>query len=133
MKRSWAVAGLFILFGCFHDSAAPIRHDVHGRFLLRTIDGKPLPQLYTDVPNFRLEFMSGRIVLHEDGTFADSTELRRTENGLVRRVIDVAEGTFVEANDTVRLTSTRGERYFMVFATPTLTQNLGGRLLVYRR
>ena len=133
MKRPWAIGALAILLACFHDSAAPIPDEVHGRFLLRTIDGKPLPQVYADLPNFRLEFISGRIVLHEDGSFADSTELRRTESGLVRRVIDVAEGTFVQAGDTIKLESTRGEHYFMIFANPNLTQNLGGRLLVYRR
>ena len=119
--------------GCFHDSTAPIPVSIHGRWLLKSMDGAPVPQVYAEVTNFKVEIVRGTLVLREDNTFADTTDLRRTENQVLRRVIDVAEGTFVQAGDTVKLTSTRGERYFMIFANQSLTQNLGGRILLYKR
>ena len=97
------------------------------------MDGEPVPHVYTEVTNFKLEFVGGSLTLREDNTFSDSTDLRRTENQVAHRVIDVAEGNWVQAGDTLKLNSTRGEHYFMLFSAQSLTQNLGGRILLYRR
>ncbi|MGH7467273.1 MAG: hypothetical protein ACRENP_04735 [Longimicrobiales bacterium] len=131
------VGRLFLLLvgltGCYSDSAAPTATTVHGRYLLRTIDERPIPAVFTEQANLKLEFMRGVITLQADLTFTDSTEIRRTENQLVRRVIDVAEGTYTHNQDVINLRSTRGENYNVSFFGQSLTQNLAGIILVYRR
>ena len=106
---------------------------VHGRYVLRTLDDQPVPATYADQPNFKLEFMRGVVVLREDLSFTDSTEIRRTENQIARRTVDVAEGSYTRAGNTINLSSTRGERYSMTFGGRTLTQSLGGVTLTYRK
>lgn len=124
---------LFPLLGCYSDSAAPVPVTVPGRYVLRTLDDQPLPAVYADQPNFRLEFIRGVVTLQKDLSFTDSTEIRRTENQLARRVVDVAEGTYTRDGVNVNLSSTRGERYTMTFGGRTLTQRLGGATLVYHK
>jgi hypothetical protein len=77
--------------------------------------------------------MKGVVTLHPNLEFFDSTDIRRTEGTLVRRVMDVAHGTFVQTGAQISLSSTRGERYTMTFDQRTLTQSLAGSVLVYRR
>lgn len=133
--RYWFILLVGVLLaGCFNDTAAPLPTDqIFGRYPLRRMNGEELPQVYTDLPTFRLEIVRGVITLNPDSTFADSTELRRIENSQTRRVIDVAEGRFELIGDTLHLRSTRGERYSMHFTSRTLTQQLGGSILVYRK
>ena len=134
MKRATVFLALLLAAGgCFHDSTAPIPATMHGRWVLKTMDGSPVPGVYTEVTNFKLEIVGGTLVLHEDNTFADSTDLRRTEFQIAHRVIDVATGAWQQVGDTIKLNSTRGEHYFMVFTDRTLKQDLGGRILLYRR
>jgi hypothetical protein len=134
MKRAVTMIALLLATGaCFHDSMAPNPPTIHGRWRLHTMDGEPLPYVYAEVTNFKLEFVGGTLTLREDNTFSDSTDLRRTEYQLARRVIDVAEGNWTQVADTIKLNSTRGEHYFMVFSAQTLKQDLGGRILLYKR
>jgi hypothetical protein len=134
MKRAVMMIALLLATGaCFHDSMAPNPPTIHGRWRLRTMDGEPLPYVYAEVTNFKLEFVSGSLTLREDNTFSDSTDLRRTEYQIARRIIDVAEGNWTQVADTIKLNSTRGEHYFMVFSEQTLKQDLGGKILLYKR
>ena len=128
---------LFLLLGlsigCYSDSAAPTPSTVQGRYTLRTLDDRPLPAVFTEVSNLKLEFMRGVITLQPDLTFTDSTEMRRTENALARRIIDVAEGTYTRNGNVISLSSSRGEHYEVTFGGQTLTQDLAGVILIYRR
>ena len=134
VQRAAAIVAVSLAVGgCFHDSTAPVPATIHGRWVLKSMDGAPVPQIYAEVTNFKLEIVRGTLVLNADNTFSDTTDIRRTENQLARRVIDVAEGTFTQVADTVKLNSTRGEKYFMIFANRSLTQNLGGKILLYKR
>ena len=112
------------------DSATP---NVVGRYVLRTVDGDQVPVVYTDQTNFRLEMLRGVIHVREDRTFSDSTQVRSTTNGVVRTVMDVATGTYFVNADTLKLTSARGEKYFMLITDRTLTQDLFGKVLIYRQ
>jgi hypothetical protein len=134
MRRTlFGFAAVFLLAACQEDNTAPVETTVYGRYVLRTLDGDVVPAVFTDATNFKIEIMKGVVTLNTDHTFTDSTDVRRTEGTLVRRVIDVAAGTFAQNGGVVTFSSTRGERYTMTFADRTLTQNLGGSILVYRR
>jgi hypothetical protein len=128
-----AVLSSSLVAGCHTDHTAPEPPSVYGRYVLWTMNGKPVPGVFSTSASLRLEFMRGVITLHPNHLFFDSTEIRRTEGTVVRRVIDVAQGTFAQTGALISLRSTRGERYSMTFDQRTLTQNLGGSVLLYRR
>jgi hypothetical protein len=135
MKRFSRLILLGMLAGCYGETSAPESFTLHGRYTLRTVDDEPLPAVMSEQPNLRIEFMRGVVTLNQDLSFTDSTEVRRTESTLVRRVIDVAAGTYTRAGDVVNLNSTRGERYSMTIgsSSQSLTQQLAGSVLIYRK
>ena len=107
-----------------------------GRYTLRRMNGDALPGVLVENSIARLEFLSGALWLHRDGTFTDSTHAKLTAltSGTVKMVNDVAAGTFRMSRDTLYLNSTRGEHYHMIFqAAGSLTQELSGSTLVYRK
>lgn len=128
-----AVVCCSLAAGCQVDHTAPEPVSVYGRYTLKTMNGQRVPAVFSSSPNFKIEFMRGMITLHQNQEFYDSTDIRRTEGTLVRRVMDVAQGTFVQNGAVISLSSTRGERYTVTFDQGTLTQNLAGSILVYRR
>src|SRR5262245_27263226 len=113
MKRFSRLFILGVLAACYGETSAPESFTLHGRYTLRTVDDEALPAVMADQPNLRIEFMRGVVTLNQDLSFTDSTEVRRTEGSFVRRVIDVAAGTYTQAGDVVNLSSTRGEHYSM--------------------
>ena len=126
------ILGVLLLAGCYEEVGGP-SPTIFGRYSLRTVDGEAVPVILTDIPNFKVEIMTGTIFLNADNTFTDSTEVRRTDGQVARIVTDVAHGSFVRTGDTIDLNSTRGEHYSMTIADRTLTQNLGGNILLYRK
>src|SRR5687767_12686997 len=74
-RRVFACLGL-LLAGC-SDAVGPGTSQV-GRYTLRTINGVRIPVVFQETATARLEFLSGALRLHQDGTFTDSTELRLT-------------------------------------------------------
>jgi hypothetical protein len=124
---------LVAVTACYSDSSAPPTDTLHGRYVLRTLDDRPLPAVFSEQTNLKVVFLSGVITLQPDLSFTDSTEIRRTEGQLVRRIVDVAEGSYSRNANSINLRSTRGENYTLAFSGQTLTQNLAGVVLIYRR
>ena len=123
-----------MLAGCV-DTSGPADMRL-GRYTLRKINGSDLPGVVLQNSVARLEFTSGALRLNKDFSFTDSTNLKVTpmQGGDVRHLTDVAAGTYRISRDTVYFDSTRSEQYFMVFQTAgSLTQELGGSTLVYRK
>lgn len=133
MKLAALILAPLLLVGCHSDNTGPAPAGVHGRYMLKTLNGDPVPAVFSDASNLRIEFMKGVVTISDDGTFSDSTELRRTEKQVIRRTIDVAAGTWRQVADTIKLSSTRGERYNMTVGQRSLEQKLGFTILVYRR
>ena len=133
MKRQGLTLLVILATACYSDSAGPVADTTEGRYTLRTVDDQPLPAVIADVPNFRVEFMRGIVTLQSDLSFTDSTEVRRTENQVVRRVIDVAAGTWSRTGNIVTLNSTRGEHYTMTLSGRELRQTLAGSTLLYKK
>ena len=139
MKQLAILLSLLVI-GCGDASGPETSH--FGRYVLRTLNGKAVPTIQSENANGRLEFLSGSLRINSDNTFTDSTEIRVTPmfrgeplpGGEVQHYYDVAWGLHRISGDTVYLTSIRGEHYFMVFqASGSLTQQLSGNLLQYRR
>jgi hypothetical protein len=107
-----------------------------GHYTLDRMNGQSLPGTLIHNSIAKLEFLSGSLWLHRNGTFSDSTNVKVTAlaTGSLRYVTDVASGTFSIVGDTLYLTSTRGENYQMTFQIAgSLTQMLSGSTLVYRK
>jgi hypothetical protein len=141
MKRILAAFLIGSVLASCNDDAAGVNDTRFRRYTLRSIDGRPVPTIFQENANSRLEFLSGALRLNTDGTFTDSTELRVTPmfrgqplpGGEVQHYYDVAWGLHRISRDTVYLSSLRGEEYHLVFqAAGSLTQQLGGGLLNYR-
>lgn len=137
MHRAQMLRGLtmLILTSACTDMGAPEEGRL-GRFRLHRINGDPLPAFVTEGSAARIDFLSGAVHLNADATFVDSTELKVTPKGggSVRFDVDVAMGTYRVSNDTVFFSSTRGERYLMVYLSEqSLRQDLGGSVLIYIR
>jgi hypothetical protein len=132
MKARSAMLAVLLLSGCYETSSGPAP-TIFGRYSLHSVDGLRPPATMTEIPNLKLEIMTGMITLNSDNTFTDSTEMRRTDGAVARRYSDVAHGSFVHAGESIALSSSRGEHYSMAIEGRSLTQNLSGTILVYRR
>lgn len=126
---------LLLVAGCV-DASGPGDSRL-GRYRLARINGSQLPGVVVQNAAVRLEFLSGALRLNADNSFTDSTAIKRTDlaQGAVTFSTDVASGTYRISTDTVYFDSVRpGEEYFMVFqVSGSLTQELGGSILIYRK
>jgi hypothetical protein len=142
MHKRWLGVWLLGVIGSCGTDVVGVNDSRFHRYVLRSIDGRVVPTIFQESATSRLEFLSGAIRLNADGTFTDSTEIRVTPmfhgqplaGGEVQHHFDVAWGLHRLGGDTVYLSSLRGEEYYMVFgASGSLTQQLGGAVLNYRR
>lgn len=91
-RLRYIIMGAVLLAGCYEEVGGPAP-TIFGRYSLRSVDGEAVPVIMSEVPNFKLEIMTGTILLNNDNTFTDSTELRRTDGQVARIVTDVARGS----------------------------------------
>lgn len=137
MRRTARITGLAMLLttlACGDDDGISPGPSHVGRYVLRTINGDPLPAFVTENVVARVEFRGGAVRLNADSTYTDSTHVTFTERTGVREVTDVSRGTYFVRGDSVFFDSTRGELYHMVFLHQTsLRQDLAGSVLIYSR
>lgn len=135
-RGTFALFALLLTFASCSDASGPGSSRL-GRYTLRKINGADLPGIVAENSVAKLEFLSGALRLNTDGSFTDSMDLKviPLQGGDIRRLTDVASGSFTISKDTVYFHSVRiGEEYHMVFQTAgSLTQELGGSILVYRK
>lgn len=135
-RRTFALFALSLILASCSDASGPGPSRL-GRYTLRKINGADLPGIVAQNSVAKLEFLRGALRLNTDSSFTDSTDLKviPLQGGDIRLVTDVATGTYRMAKDTVYFDSVRpGEEYYMVFQTAgSLTQELGGSILVYRK
>jgi hypothetical protein len=127
-------AALLLLPACY-DSTGP-EYSRLGRYTLRRINGGTLPGEVYENAVARIQFNGGTLHLKSDLTFVDSTlvQVYRKGEGDSLLTTDVAAGTYRFSGDTVHLSSSRGEIYFMVYsAAGSLMQTLEGSVLLYRK
>lgn len=118
---------------CSGDTSGSAFSTEVGRWPLRTVNGTRPPAVYSTTPTLKIEIMDGVVHLHADGTYADSTEVRRTESTGTRQITDVSRGNYVRAGSTISFTSSRGEEYSMTLTETSLLQDLAGVRFIYRR
>lgn len=124
-------AVLIAAVGCT-DAAAPRASSHVGTYPLRTVDGNPLPQIVFSDTAGHESIVAGVVVLREDNTYVDSTEVQIvTASGAALRH-DVARGRYRIAGDSVFF-AFQGAEYAMAVDGAELVQDFNGIELVYRR
>lgn len=136
MGRSARLAiTLALVAGACVDSTSP-ESSRRGRYTLARINGDALPVLVVETPVAELYFLRGELMLNNDGSFSDITDMRRQAkpSGTLQFPSDTTRGTYRMVEDTVFLTTTGGAFYRMTFqASGSLVQELVGNTLTYRQ
>lgn len=123
-----AVAGL----AACSESVAPAPPSIVGTYPLRTINGHPPPQIIVDDEEGTESILGGIVILRDDQSFVDSTDVQVvTPSGVARRQ-DVARGSWRSTADSVFFRVAGGE-YAMALNGAELVQDFFGVELVYRR
>lgn len=112
-----------------------------GNYLLRTVNGFPLPQITYEDPDSVEQVTFGLVTLKSDSTFVDSTEVQIIVDGAASSVSSVARGFFRHVSGTLTfyITNGGGGAYTMTIDDNVLTQSFpsspGGpdNILVYRK
>lgn len=124
-------AVLAVAVGC-SEAAAPGSSSHVGAYPLRTVDGNPLPQIVFSDADGHESIVGGLVVLREDNTYVDSTEVQIVTSGSVTLRHDVARGPYRIAGDSVFF-AFQGAEYSMAIDGAELVQDFNGIELVYRR
>lgn len=124
-----------LLAGCDSDSTGPTAQ-VEGTYTLTTVGGQSLPFTIQEVDaDNRIDVLAGVIVLDDDGTFTDETDLNVVVDGVASTEPVDAAGTYVVSGTTITFTPTAGSAYSAVIdaSAGTITQNVEGTAFVYTR
>jgi hypothetical protein len=123
-------AVLVAAVGC-SEPAAPASSHV-GAYPLRTVDGNPLPQIVVSNADGTESIVGGLVLLRQDNTYVDSTEVQIVTSSGVTLRQDVARGPYRIAGDSVFF-AFQGAEYAMALDGAELVQDFNGIELVYRR
>jgi hypothetical protein len=92
-------AGIVVLavaLACDQATTGPSQEIVQsaGRYGLTTVNDSMLPRTVQTRTNYTLEITSDTIVLNADGSWADGTNYRETDAGVVRTSVNYIGGNF---------------------------------------
>jgi hypothetical protein len=112
-----------------------------GDYVLRTVNGFPLPQItYEDADSVE-QITYGLVTLRSDSTFLDSTQVQIIRDGVATTVSHVAHGFIRHVSGTITfyITDDGGGAYTMTIDDNVLTQSFPAapgvpdNVLVYRK
>jgi hypothetical protein len=132
MKWLRTAALLFAVAAC-SDSDSTSPRTAAGVFELETVDGAALPVIIDQLADTTLEITAGTVSLDAGGSFTDRTDLRLTEGATVTTGSETAVGTWTQSGSVITFQPSGGAPYTMVLSGSTLTQQIFGLSLVYRR
>ena len=104
---------------------------VAGTYILKTVDGKPMPAVLYEEPGYKFELISSNYVLTEAGTFTNNASWRETDNGSVNTGNESSSGTFTVNGSTLSFISPGGDAFQGTRVGNTLTLNFEGVVAVY--
>jgi hypothetical protein len=97
MRTGATLAAVVIMAMACGDGTTPLSPDVvkaSGRYGLTTVNDSVLPRTVQTRTNYTLEITSDTIVLNADGSWADGTNYRETDAGVVRTSVNYIGGNF---------------------------------------
>jgi len=131
MRRAVALLlSALLAFGC---SAATSPMELAGTYSLMSVNGLPLPYVFTPVGRTKVEALEDSYTLNPSGTFREAGLKRFTTDGVVTFSYPVDGGNFTRKGEEIRL---EGIVYgltigLMKDGTLTIVQN--GLTLVYQK
>jgi hypothetical protein len=133
MRKLLLVCAATALLGCGGDSTGPVA-SAEG-------DGTSRPstarRFYTIAfiasPVYRLEIVSDVFVVHGNGTYDETFTSRETQGSQVTTTDEADNGTWVQNNASLTITASDGTVSTAAISGNTITANLQGQAVVYRR
>ena len=134
MRKLLLICAATALLGCGGDSTGPVA-SAEGTWDLQTVNGSPLPYTIAFIasPVYRLEIVSDVFVVHGDGTYDETFTSRETQGSQVTTTDDADNGTWVQNNASLTITSSAGTVSTGAISGNTIAANLQGQVVVYRR
>jgi hypothetical protein len=133
MRRLLLVCAAIALAGC-GDSTGPVA-SAEGTWNLQTVNNSPLPYTVAFIanPTYRLEIVNDVFIVHGDGTYDETFTSRETNGTTVTTTDDADNGTWVQHGSALTITSSDGTSSPATISGNTITANLEGFAVVYRR
>jgi hypothetical protein len=114
-------------------TTGPTPVSVAGTYQLETFDGEAPPVAIVDVPDLKVEILSGNFILATNLTFTTSATFRITESGQVSTETETSPGTYAVTGSTVTFTYTGGGTDTGTISGNTLTLTGEGFTAVFRK
>src|SRR5687767_4985621 len=102
MRKFFAVAMMSVLAlpACSDSSGPGGNGDVAGTYTLRTVNGSNVPFTILQVGStYRLEILSGSVVINSNGTYTETASLRETNGTVVTTEQQNSNGTWTRVNN----------------------------------
>ena len=135
MNRYASVAALIALAGALAacDRTTSPKGGMEATFDLKSINGTSLPYTKT-LGTATLRITSDVLVLHNDGSYEDSTTYGVPNGGSLQLSTTIERGTYSVSGGRITFTSkTTGGRYSGSLDGTTLTESVNGRTPIYER
>lgn len=136
MNRYVSVVALLMAASAFaacDRGATSPKGALDARYELQSIDGSSLPYTKT-LGTATLRITSDVLLLHQDGTYEDSTIYAIPSGQALQRSVTIERGKYSISNGTIAFNDeSNGGRYSGVINGTTLTQSVNGLTPVYER
>lgn len=136
MNRYVSVVALLMAASAFaacDRGATSPKGALDARYELQSIDGTSLPYTKT-LGTATLRITSDVLLLHQDGTYEDSTIYAIPSGQALQRSVTIERGKYSISNGTIAFNDeSNGGRYSGVINGTTLTQSVNGLTPVYER
>ena len=142
MRRSFCtlLLALAALTACGGDSGNDPKASLPGSYALSTIDSRTVPLVIFQDAEYKLELLSGSLVLGGNGTFTESVRLRETDANGTQEPVIPCNGTYTQSGNTLVLTETDtgtedcGGNFSATWdGRNTVTVDYYGTIAVYKR
>ena len=102
MRAARYSLALALLIACGGDDSTGPR-SIAGSYVLRSINGDPVPILAYEEPDYKVEIVSGNVVLDADGSFTDTHVLRETDGATITVATIPCTGTWTQSGNSLLL------------------------------
>jgi hypothetical protein len=137
MRRLFALlpmfAALVTLAACGGDDSTNLRPaTVTGTYILRTVNGSPLPYTTVQLGDDKFEVMADTITLKDGGIWTGGGTIRVTQSGSVSMTTSTSTGTYSLTGTAITINDFTGASSGTV-ERGTLSVTQGGLLSVYTK